>query len=71
MKKLLIKAGWLFVTLAGLYLMFLEMGMAISEFHALRGANLLVFAALVLLGLFLVWLGLSRLRQKPDHQDNA
>ena len=51
--------------------MFLEMGMAISEFHALRGANLLVFAALVLLGLFLVWLGLSRLRQKPDHQDNA
>ena len=71
MKKVLTKACWLLVTLAGLYLVFLEVSMAISEFHALRGTNILVFAVLVVLGLFLFWLGLSRLRQKPDHLDNA
>jgi hypothetical protein len=70
MKKLLTKAFWLLVTLAGLYLVFIEVGMAISEFHALRGTNILFFAVLVALGLFLCVLGLSKLCRKPVGQSS-
>jgi len=66
MKTLLKKAFWLFVTLAGLYLVFIEVGMAISESHALRGTNILFFAALVAIGLFLLFRGLSKLFGKPE-----
>jgi len=70
MKKLLNKSFWLFVTLAGLYLVFIEVGMAISESHALRGTNILFFTVLVLLGLFLFFLGLSKLLRKHEGQSN-
>ena len=71
MKKLLLRGGWLLVTLAGLYLLFIEVGMAISESHALRGANILIFAVLVGLGLSLSLLGLRKLRGDPAGQSNA
>ncbi len=70
MKKLLNKAFWLFVTFAGLYVVFIEIGMAISESHALRGTNILFFIVLVALGLLLFFLGLSKLRRKPARQTN-
>ena len=63
-KTFLKKACWLFVTLAGLYLVFIEVGMAISESHVLRGTNILFFAVFVALGLFLFFLGLSKLLRK-------
>ena len=68
MKKLLNKAFWFFVTLAGLYLVFIEVGMAISESHALRGTNILYFAFFLALGVFLFLLGLSKLRRKLRRQ---
>jgi hypothetical protein len=64
-KTFLNKAFWLFVTLGGLYLVFLEVGMAISESHAFKGTNILFFAFFVALGLFLFCLGLSKFRRKP------
>ncbi len=66
MKKLFVKAWWLLVTLAGGYLVFLEVGMALSEFHALRGANILFFMAFVAIGLFLFFSGFSRLRRRTE-----
>jgi hypothetical protein len=63
-KKLLNKVFWLLVALAGLYLVFLEVAMAMSESHALRGTGILFFAVLVALGLVLFCLGLSKLRRK-------
>ncbi len=63
-KVFLNKALWLIVTLAGLYLVFLEVGMAISEFHALRGTNILFFVAFLALGVFLFCVGLSKLLRK-------
>jgi hypothetical protein len=63
-KTLLSKAFWIFVTFGGLYLVFLEVGMAISESHAFRGTNIFWFAVFVALGLFLFCLGLSKLRRK-------
>jgi len=70
MKRLLNKAFWLFISLGGLYLVFIEFGMAISESHALRGTNILFFSVLVVLGLFLFFLGLSRLRWKDEGRSN-
>jgi len=64
-KTILIKAFWLLVAFAGLYLVFLEIGMAISESHALRGTNLLFWAVFFALGFFLIFLGLTRLCRKP------
>ena len=63
-KVLLSKAFWLFVTFAGLYLVFLEVGMAISESHAFRGTNILFFFVLVALGVFLIGFGLLKLVRK-------
>jgi succinate dehydrogenase/fumarate reductase cytochrome b subunit len=64
MRRLLKKAFWLCITLAGLYLVLIEVGMAISESHALRGTNILFFIGLVSVGLLLFFFGLSRLRGK-------
>jgi len=69
MKKLR-KVFWFFVTLAGLYLVFMEIGMAISEPHVFGGTNILFFAVLLALGLFLLFVGLSRLCRKPGVQGN-
>jgi hypothetical protein len=57
-----VKIFWLLMVLAGLYLTFLEVGMVISESHALKGTNILFFVGLATLGLFLFCFGLLRLR---------
>lgn len=66
MKTLLRRAFWLLVTLVGLYLVLIEVGMAISESHALRGTNILFFATLVVIGLLLVFGGLSKLFRRTE-----
>ena len=56
MKALKIFVG-LAVALAGLYLVFIEVSMAIGESHAFHGANVAVFWAVVAFGLLLACVG--------------
>ena len=56
MKKFCIKTAWSLLSIAGLYLMLIELGMAVSEL----GANILFFAGLTSLGVFLFIFGLKK-----------
>lgn len=69
-KTFLNKGFWILITLAGLYLMFIELGMLVSETHAFEGMGIFFFIMSVALGFFLFFLGVSKLRGKPRWANN-
>lgn len=61
MKRITYYIVWSFIALLGLYLVLLEVGMAISESHAFHGLNIVIWAGFSLLGIAMFLLGLIRI----------
>lgn len=67
-KQLLNKIFWLLVAIFGAGLSFFEIGMALSEPHVLNqfDIGIVIWILLILLGIALFFLGLTKLRGNPS-----